>query len=353
MAEAAEIWRRLKAIPYPGYSRDIVSFGLVRSVDVTDDGNATVVLAIGHLDDTTTGAITEAVRGAIAEVGAQPRLRIVRPEEQRPRMRRSPSIEAHAIPRGSIGRIVAVAGGKGGVGKSTVAANIAVALAAMGVRTGILDADAYGPNIPRMLGVSGRLVSENGRIRPAEALGVRAVSVALMLDDEQPLIWRGPVTHKLIRQLVVDVEWGDVEILVVDLPPGTGDIPLSIAQDLQPDGAIIVATPQLVAVDDARRAAVMLQRLHIPLIGAVENMSGFVCECGREHELFGRGGVRALAESAKMPFLGEIPIDVRVREGADGGRPVALDESSAAGAALRAIARSVAAALRGAPAATA
>lgn len=341
MTEKADIWRLLKTIPYPGYTRDIVAFGMVRAIDESAHGYL-INLGIGHLTDETQQLITGAVTSVLRDSGAEFQIKLTRPEQGRSRYARSAGGELHAIPRGAIRNIVAVASGKGGVGKSTVAVNLAVALGAAGFRTGLMDADAYGPNVPRMMGATERLISANGLIQPAAAHGIRFVSVGLIVADDQPLVWRGPITHKLIRQLVVDVAWGELDVLVVDLPPGTGDIPISIAQDLRPDGAVIVATPQAVAVDDARRAVMMLQRLNVPIWGVIENMSRFICtECGTEHQLFGSGGMEQFARSHEFPFLGSVPFLPAIRDGGDSGAPVAARGRHAETAVFAAIAEAV------------
>ena len=238
--------------------------------------------------------------------------------------------------------VVAVGSGKGGVGKSTVAANLAVALAAQGVRVGLLDADAYGPNVPRMMGVDALPPAANGKLQPAVAHGVRLVSIGFLVSPETPLVWRGPMTDKMVGQFLADVAWGELDLLIVDLPPSTGDIPLSLVKHSWVDGAIVVVTPQDVAVDDARKALGMFQGLGVPVLGVLENMSAFVCtECGARHALFGKGGGRRLAEAAGVPYLGEIPLEARVREAGDEGRPAALDPQSGAGAAFWAVATAV------------
>jgi len=236
--------------------------------------------------------------------------------------------------------VIAVGSGKGGVGKSTVAANLAVALAAQGVRVGLMDADAYGPNVPRMMGVDALPPAANGKLQPAVAHGVRLVSIGFLVSPETPLVWRGPMTDKMVGQFLADVAWGDLDLLIVDLPPSTGDIPLSLVKHSWVDGAIVVVTPQDVAVDDARKALGMFQGLRVPLLGVLENMSYFVCdECQARHALFGEGGGRRLAESAGVPFLGEIPLEMLVRQAGDEGRPAVLDPQSQAGAAFQAVAK--------------
>ncbi|WP_118135815.1 Mrp/NBP35 family ATP-binding protein [Oceanicella sp. SM1341] len=226
-----------------------------------------------------------------------------------------------------IDRIVAVGSGKGGVGKSTVTANLAVALAAAGRRVGLLDADIYGPSQPQMLGEHARPASPDGqRITPKEAHGVRFMSIGLMTRPEDALIWRGPMLMGALQQLLGQVEWGRLDILLVDLPPGTGDVQLSLTQKAKLSGAIVVSTPQDVALIDARRAMDMFRKVDVPVLGMIENMSMYVCPvCGDEAHIFGHGGTREEAARQNVPFLGEIPLDLATRLASDAGRPVVLE----------------------------
>lgn len=223
-----------------------------------------------------------------------------------------------------IKNIVAVASGKGGVGKSTVAANLALALARMGLRVGLLDADIYGPSVPTMLGITGRPMSDGQRIRPLERFGVKLMSIGFLLDDARSaVVWRGPMLHGALVQFLKDVDWGDLDYLLLDLPPGTGDIALTLSQQLRTSGAVIVTTPQEVALQDVYKAVSMCQKVGIPVLGVVENESWFACgNCGEKHELFGRGGGQKVAELAEAPLLGQIPIHSAVREWGDAGTPV-------------------------------
>lgn len=238
--------------------------------------------------------------------------------------------------------VIAVGSGKGGVGKSTVAVNLAVALADEGHAVGLMDADVYGPNVPRMLGVRELPPSQDNRIVPAEAFGVKMISIAFMVEPDKAIVWRGPMTDKMVNQFVNQVAWGELDVLVVDLPPGTGDIALSLAKHAEPDGALVVVTPQGVALDDARKAVGMFRRLGIPVVGLVENMSYFQCPtCGTRHDIFGSGGGRRLADALDLELLAEVPLETRVREGGDDGRPAVLIDGSGAGAAFRALATRV------------
>lgn len=236
-----------------------------------------------------------------------------------------------------LGQIIAVSSGKGGVGKSTVAVNLAVALAATGAKVGIMDADIYGPNVPRMLGLDGApRVDAQDRIIPHEAYGVRVVSLGFLIPADQPAIWRGPIIMKVITQFLRDVAWGHLDYFIVDMPPGTGDAQLSLVQATQVHGALIVTTPQDVATGDALRGAKMFERVGVPVLGVVENMSYFECpHCGKPTALFGSGGGSRLAHLLGIPLLAEIPLYPRVREGGDTGKPiVAAEPDSAAARAL-------------------
>ncbi len=235
-----------------------------------------------------------------------------------------------------IGALLAVASGKGGVGKSTVAANLAVALARQGRRVGLLDADIHGPSQPRMMGLSARPASPDGtRITPLEAHGVKVMSIGLMLDPAKAVIWRGPMLMGALQQMLAQVDWGDLDALIVDLPPGTGDVQLTLSQRARPDGAIIVSTPQDVALLDARKAMDMFRTLQVPILGMIENMSFFSCPaCGHEAHVFGHGGVRHEAEGLGLPLLAALPIDLETRLAGDAGRPVAAGDSAAARAYL-------------------
>ncbi len=240
--------------------------------------------------------------------------------------------------------VIAVASGKGGVGKSTVAVNIAVALAQSGARTGLLDADIYGPNIPTMMGVQKLPPPVDGKLIPAEAYGVKMMSIGFLVRPGQPLIWRGPMLHSAIRQFLTDVRWGELDYLVIDLPPGTGDAPLSLAQSVPLSGALIVTLPQQVSLEDASRGVSMFQELNVPILGVVENMSYLELPDGTIMHVFGEGGGETLARFAQAPLLGKIPMESSVREGGDNGQPVtAVRPDSPAGLAMQAVAEQVAA----------
>jgi ATP-binding protein involved in chromosome partitioning len=247
----------------------------------------------------------------------------------------------------NLGRVIAISSGKGGVGKSTVASNLAVALARGGARVGLMDADIYGPNLPRMMGVNAPPAVVNEKIVPLEAHGVKIISLGFLIERDQPAIWRGPIVMKIVNQFLRDVAWGQLDYFIVDLPPGTGDAQLSLVQATHVGGAIIVTTPQEVAVGDALRGAKMFQRVNVPVLGIVENMSWFECpHCGKPTALFGTGGGERLAAELELPLLGQIPLYPRVMEGGDRGEPIVVaDPQSSAARALAAFAEKVKGAL--------
>ena len=243
-----------------------------------------------------------------------------------PRAAASPTANRGAIP--GVGAIVAVASGKGGVGKSTTAVNLALGLAANGLKVGILDADIYGPSMPRMTGISGRPTSHDGRIlEPMERHGVKVMSIGFLVPEDTPMIWRGPMVMSALQQMLRDVNWGTLDILVVDMPPGTGDAQLTMAQQVPLAGAVIVSTPQDIALLDARKGLNMFRKVDVPVLGIVENMSYFCCpNCGHRAEIFGHGGARREAEKLGTEFLAEIPLDIAIRETSDSGHPIVAAE---------------------------
>ena len=343
---------------------DVLSAEMIRDLALTTDGRVRLTFLLAPLDDATlvrqVRQAIEAVEGVVdvridvkdaterARQGAVPPPRAPQGrtlpvmEAQRPPQPRTAAPTPVAYPR--LGRIVAVSSGKGGVGKSTVCVNIATSLAARGARVGVLDADIYGPNIPRMMGVmeAPRVIGD--RIIPLEAHGVKVMSIGFIIERDQPAIWRGPIVMKILTQFLADVDWGELDYLFVDMPPGTGDAQLSLVQATHVHGAIIVTTPQEVAVGDALRGAKMFQRVGVPVLGIVENMSWFECpHCGKPTALFGTGGGERLAAELALPLLGQIPLASRVMEGGETGAPVVLAEPrSSAAQALVTIADAVA-----------
>ncbi|WP_442915331.1 iron-sulfur cluster carrier protein ApbC [Marinobacter sp. OP 3.4] len=223
--------------------------------------------------------------------------------------------------------LIAIASGKGGVGKSTTATNLALALKAEGARVGMLDADLYGPSQPRMLGITGKPETRDGKLEPLTGHGIQTMSIGFLMDEDTPVIWRGPMVTRALSQLVYETRWDDLDYLIVDLPPGTGDIHLTMAQKIPVSGAVIVTTPQDIALLDARKGLAMFEKVDVPVLGIVENMSTHICsQCGHEEHIFGQGGAARMAEDAGTRMLGGLPLDIRIREGADSGRPVLVEE---------------------------
>lgn len=337
----------LNAVPMPGTGRSIVEADIVRALTVDGD-RVRFVLEV----DPSQGAALEPVRiAAEAAVAALPGVRSVSalltahaPAKAPPpdlKIGRHPTPQAGPAAVPGVKRILAIGSGKGGVGKSTVAANLAVALAQAGKAIGLLDADIYGPSQPRMMGVNQRPKSPDGKtILPLYAHGVTLMSIGLMLKEGEAVVWRGPMLMGALQQLMGQVAWGELDVLLVDLPPGTGDVQLTLSQKYRLTGAIIVSTPQDVALLDARKALDMFDKTKVPVLGLIENMSSYICpNCGHEAHLFGHGGARAEAERLGLPFLGEIPLDIAIRLSGDAGTPIAAQPDSREAAAFRAIAR--------------
>ncbi len=271
-----------------------------------------------------------------------------KPPNERETRTEPPARRAGGIDRAK--QIIAVASGKGGVGKSTTACNLALALSRLGMRVGVLDADVYGPSMPKLFGLHEKpaMAADGHSLVPLQRYGVKVMSLGFLVEDDAPIIWRGPMVMSALTQLLRDVDWGELDVLVVDMPPGTGDAQLTIAQNVPLAGAILVSTPQDLALLDARRGAAMFQRVEVPLLGVIENMSHFLCpHCGGRSEIFAHGGARREAEKLGVPFLGEIPLDIAIRETSDGGTPVvAASPDGSHAAAYLAIAERVRAALQ-------
>jgi len=317
------VFERLSQVEDPDLGGDIVSLNLVNTVAVDDeDGTIYVDLALGAPYSPTETAIAADVREALADVDYEVDLSASVDREVDPEEDVLPGVE----------NVIAVASGKGGVGKSTVAVNLAAGLADMGARVGLFDADVYGPNVPRMVDADEPpQATDDEEIIPPEQYGMKLMSMDFLVGEDDPVIWRGPMVHNVLTQLWEDVDWGRLDYMVVDLPPGTGDTQLTLLQSVPVSGAVIVTTPQDVAIDDARKGLKMFGRHDTPVLGIVENMSSFVCpDCGGEHAIFGEGGGQALADEVEMPFLGKIPLDPSIREGGDEGRPMVLREGETA-----------------------
>lgn len=319
-----DVLAALQRVRYPGFTRDIVSFGIVKGLEVR--GGAVRVRL--HLGAGNPGVAPALEKDARAALEALPGVRSVEVEVTAAASQEPGARSPEGLLPG-VRHTIAVASGKGGVGKSTVAVNLAVALARRGARVGLLDADIYGPSIPLMMGVQEQpqLDPEGRRIVPFERYGVRFMSLGFLVDRETAVIWRGPMVMKAIEQLLRDVDWGPLDVLVLDMPPGTGDAQLTVSQKLQLSGAIVVTTPQDVALQDAVKGVNMFRKVGVPVLGIVENMSFFRCpQCGARTEVFGYGGGRREAERLRVPFLGEIALDPAIRTSGDAGRPVAAGE---------------------------
>lgn len=334
----------LGRVKYPGFPRDVVSLGLVAEVQVAgSDVSIALRLPGGRTD--VPPVLERDIAAALAERGLRARLTVAGGPTGATTPRPGPPMaEGAELP--GVRAVLAVSSAKGGVGKSTVATNLACALASLGLAVGLLDADVYGPSLPIMMGTDARPHAAGGnRFHPVERHGVRCISMGFFLDDTSPVIWRGPMVAGLVRQFLNDCVWGELDVLVIDLPPGTGDAQLTLAQQVKIDGAVIVTTPQEVALRDVVRGVAMFRQLQIPILGVVENMSLFVCpECGDEDEIFGRGGGEMVARAADAPLLAQVPLDVRIREEGDRGRPIVLAAPNTKPAQLyREVARALAA----------
>ena len=347
----------LKRIKSPGSGADIVAEGLVSEI-VINQGKVYFAISVDPARARELEALRKEAEQAVAEVPGVSGVTVTLTADRAPSAgngrgatapqgspfaRPGAARDARHRPGGvpGVAKIIAVASGKGGVGKSTVAANLALALKERGLRVGILDADIYGPSMPRLLGLKGQPQQVGDKLAPLEAYGVKAMSMGLLVDEETPMIWRGPMVMSALSQMLKDVAWGELDVLVVDMPPGTGDAQLTMAQQVPLAGAVIVSTPQDLALIDARKGLNMFRKVNVPVLGIVENMSTFLCpHCGEPSNIFGHGGARAEASRLGVPFLGEVPLTLRIRETSDEGRPVvATEPDSPAAEAYRAIAR--------------
>jgi len=333
-----DVLKALSKVEEPELHRDLVSLNMIKDIAV-DDGKVSFTIVLTTPACPLTEVIEKQAREAVEKLRGVTQVNV--------------KWESNVPTDGRImGQLnlpmrntIAISSGKGGVGKTTIAVNLAVALAQAGATVGLMDADIYGPNVPIMLGVDRVPAPRDGKLYPALAYGLRVMSMGFLVPPDQPVIWRGPMIHSAIRQFFTDVDWGELDYMVIDLPPGTGDAQLSLAQSVPLTGVIIVTTPQDVALGDAVKGLAMFQTLQVPILGIVENMGTFVCpNCGHPTDIFGAGGGARMAARLGVPFLGSVPIDPRVRDGGDSGRPiVAIDPDGPAGAALRQISRDVAA----------
>jgi len=319
-----EVRDALSMVKYPGFSRDIVSFGLVKGIRIVD-GDVTVQLALATNDPAVPQTIKTEAEQSLRGLGGVQNAKVLIDIHAPPAGAGTATVGATRIP--GIKHVLAIASGKGGVGKSTVAANLAVALEKTKARVGLCDCDIYGPSISLMFGSRERpMATEDNRIIPIEQYGLRLMSMGFLLDDASPAILRGPMVTRYTQQFLRQVEWGELDFLVLDLPPGTGDIQLTIVQTVALAGAIIVTTPQEVALIDARKAATMFEKVNVPVLGLIENMSYFLSPGdGKRYDIFGSGGGEREAKRLRVPLLGQIPIDIATREAADRGMPITAE----------------------------
>lgn len=342
MLTEASVLDALRGVHDPDLRKDIVSLKFIKNLRI-DGGRVSFSIELTTPACPVKDQMREQARALVAQIPGVTDVDIEMTAQVR--STQAPDANRAAVP--GVKNIIAVGAGKGGVGKTTLAVNLAIALAQAGSRVAMIDGDVYGPNVPIMLGINTQLTTDGEKIVPAEQFGIKLVSMAFLAGDDAPVIWRGPMLHGVVQQFFRDVRWGEIDYLVVDMPPGTGDIALTLSQTVPVSGAVVVTTPQTVSVADTRRAVRMYQKLNIPPLGLVENMSHFVCPtCDHESDIFGKGGGQALAEEMNVPFLGRIPIYEPIRVGGDTGVPITIGEpKSPAAQAIRAAAERLAAQL--------
>jgi ATP-binding protein involved in chromosome partitioning len=323
-----DVQTRLRALIDPNTGKDFVGGKAVKKIHI-GAGDVVIDIQLGYPAKTQHGFLRKMITDDVGKLPGVPRVTVNMTQK----------ITSHSVQRGvklipGVKNIIAVASGKGGVGKSTTAVNLALALAAEGANVGVLDADIYGPSQPMMLGLAGRPESRDGKtLEPLEAYGLQAMSIGFLIDQDTPMVWRGPMVTQALEQLLKDTNWRDLDYLIVDMPPGTGDVALSMSQTVPVVGSIVVTTPQQVSLSDSRRAVRMYQKLNIPTIGIVENMSYYQCtNCHHEADIFGHGGGEKLATELDVPFLGRLPIYQPIREGSDAGIPLVIAEPASAAA---------------------
>jgi ATP-binding protein involved in chromosome partitioning len=318
----AAVLDALRAVKDPDLHRDIVALNFVKDLQI-DGGRVAFTIELTTPACPVKDAMRDQAHQAVSALPGVTDVQVTMTAS----VRAANNAASAQTPIPGIRNVIAVGAGKGGVGKTTLSVNLAAALAAKGSRVGMIDGDIYGPNVPIMLGVHGQLMAEHEKIIPAETFGIKVVSMGFLTNDESPVIWRGPMLHSVIRQFFHEVKWGELDYLIIDMPPGTGDVALSLSQTVPVAGAIVVTTPQEVSLADTRRAVRMYQKLNIPVLGLIENMSYFVCpSCSHESDIFGRGGGERTAETMEVPFLGRVPIYEPIRKGGDTGQPLVIAE---------------------------
>ena len=338
--DQARVLEALKVVRDPDLNRDIVSLGFIKDLRL-DAGRVAFTIELTTPACPVKDQMRDQARAAVMQIAGVTSVDV----NMSARVREAVGSEGTRQSLPGVKNVIAVGAGKGGVGKTTVAVNLAIALAKCGSKVGIIDADIYGPNVPIMLGLKTQLTTDGQKIVPAEKFGLQVISMGFLTQDEAPIIWRGPMLHGALQQFFREVAWKNLDYLVVDLPPGTGDIALSLSQTVPVAGAIVVTTPQQVSLADSRRAVAMYKKLNIPTLGVIENMSYFVCRnCSHEADIFGHGGGEEMATALGVPFLGRIPIYQPIREGSDNGVPLLISEpESPAGRAFMAAAEQSAA----------
>ena len=320
--EQASVLEALKVVQDPDLHRDIVSLGFIKSLTI-DGGRVAFTIELTTPACPVKDQLRDQARAAVMQLAGVTGVDV----KMAAKVREAVGADGSRQSPPGVKNIIAVGAGKGGVGKTTVAVNLAIALAKCGSKVGIIDGDIYGPNVPMMLGIKAELVTDGQKIVPAEKYGLQVISMGFLTGDDAPIIWRGPMLHGALQQFFREVRWVDLDYLVIDLPPGTGDVALSLSQTVPVAGAIVVTTPQQVSLADSRRAVAMYRKLNIPPLGIIENMSYFVCpRCDHEADIFGRGGGEQMAADLKVPFVGRIPIYQPIREGGDAGVPLMISD---------------------------
>jgi ATP-binding protein involved in chromosome partitioning len=335
-ATREDILNALSQVVDPASGKSVRDLGFIQGL-VVRDGHVGFAVEVPAARGRTAEPLRKAAEDAVSVLpGVLSVTAVLTAHNEPPNARPAPPSQGHghqAKPAGieGVGAVIAVASGKGGVGKSTVAVNLALGLAKLGLKVGLLDADIYGPSVPRLLDIRHKPESDGHKLKPIEKFGIKTMSIGFLVAEDSPMIWRGPMVQSALTQMMNDVSWAPLDVLVVDMPPGTGDAQLTIAQRVPLKGAVIVSTPQDIALIDARKGIAMFEKTQVPILGLVENMSMFVCEnCGHETHIFGHGGARAEAEKLMAPFLGEIPLVRRVREMSDAGTPVVASHPESA-----------------------
>ncbi|MFN7918312.1 MAG: Mrp/NBP35 family ATP-binding protein [Vicinamibacterales bacterium] len=323
--EHAAVLDALKVVRDPDLNRDIVSLGFIKDLTIAG-GDVAFTIELTTPACPVKDQMRDQAHAAVSQLAGVSRVDV----KMSARVREAVGADGGKQPLEGVKNIIAVGAGKGGVGKTTLSVNLAIALAKSGSRVGMIDGDIYGPNVPIMLGIKTQLQTDGQKIIPAEKYGLQVISMGFLTDDESPIIWRGPMLHSALQQFFREVRWLDLDYLVIDMPPGTGDVALSLGQTVPVAGAVVVTTPQQVSLADSRRAVAMYKKLNIPTLGIVENMSYFVCPgCQKESDIFGTGGGEKMAGELNVPFLGRIPLYQPIREGGDSGVPLMIAEPDA------------------------